>query len=145
MPGGGRGQQQVRSQCEDWLQRLHSMQSRLECTARKACTMVHHSPRVADGRGEIVEDTEPPLGLGVPMLLVKPPVGLSTPEIFRALDLSRRSDADPRQLLNGIAAERRLTPQLCINDLEQPAFDRHARSFGGGLEGGGRSISRSCQ
>ena len=26
---------------------------------------------------------DPPLGLGVPLLLVKPPVGLSTPAIFK--------------------------------------------------------------
>ena len=34
-------------------------------------------------RGEIVRDVPPPLGLGVPLLLVKPPVGLSTPAIFK--------------------------------------------------------------
>jgi len=32
---------------------------------------------------------EPPLPLDTPLLLVKPPVGLSTPEIFKALDLNR--------------------------------------------------------
>lgn len=39
------------------------------------------------GRGEIVEDVEPPLPLTTPILLVKPNVGLSTPQIFKALDL----------------------------------------------------------
>lgn len=35
------------------------------------------------GRGEVVEDVAPPLPLSTPLLLVKPQVGLSTPEIFR--------------------------------------------------------------
>ena len=34
------------------------------------------------GRGEIVEDVEPPIPLDTPMLLVKPNVGLSTPGEF---------------------------------------------------------------
>jgi hypothetical protein len=54
---------------------------------------------------------------------VKPPIGLSTPQIFKALDLERRSSADPLQLLKALAAEGRCTPDLCVNDLEQPAFD----------------------
>lgn len=74
------------------------------------------------GRGEIVEDVVPPLPLDTPLLLVKPPVGLSTPEIFRALDLDRRSTADPRALLARMAAEG-VTQELTVNDLEQPAFD----------------------
>eukprot|EP00887_Chlorella_sp_A99_P003001 scaffold9.g3001.t1 len=72
--------------------------------------------------GEIVEDVVPPLPLDTPLLLVKPPVGLSTPEIFRALDLDRRSTADPRALLARMAAEG-VTQELTVNDLEQPAFD----------------------
>ena len=91
-------------------------------------------------RGEIVEDVPPPLPLDTPLLLVKPPVGLSTPEIFKALDLNRRSTADPRHLLDQLAttgttathtdhptttAKAVTTLQdLCVNDLEQPAFDR---------------------
>lgn len=74
-------------------------------------------------RGEIVEDVEPPLPLTTPLLLVKPPLGLSTPEVFRALDLGRRSTADPLELLKGLAARGAVTPELCVNDLEQPAFD----------------------
>ena len=75
------------------------------------------------GRGEVVEDVPPPIALDTPLLLVKPPVGLSTPEIFKALDLSRRSAVDPRQLLDRLAAEGP-TQEVCVNDLEQPAFDR---------------------
>lgn len=89
----------------------------------------HSPPRPAPGhcrtwsRGEIVEEVAPPLELATPLLLVKPPVGLSTPEIFRALDLGRRSTADPRDLLARLAAEG-ATQELTVNDLEQPAFDR---------------------
>lgn len=71
-----------------------------------------------------MEDVPPPLPLSTPLLLVKPPVGLSTPEIFRALDLDRRSNTDPLALLSGLAGAGAATPQLVVNDLEQPAFDR---------------------
>lgn len=70
-----------------------------------------------------MEDVAPPLPLDTPLLLVKPPVGLSTPEIFKALDLNRRSTADPRDLLARLATEG-AAQELCVNDLEQPAFDR---------------------
>lgn len=82
-----------------------------------------HGAAYCTGRGEIVEEVAPPLELATPLLLVKPPVGLSTPEIFRALDLGRRSTADPRDLLARLAAEG-ATQELTVNDLEQPAFDR---------------------
>jgi 4-diphosphocytidyl-2-C-methyl-D-erythritol kinase len=59
---------------------------------------------------------------------VKPPVGLSTPKIFKSLDLNRRSTADPKELLAGMAAAGQqgaaLPQELCVNDLEQPAFDK---------------------
>lgn len=78
------------------------------------------------GRGEVVEPVGPPLPLPLdtPLLLVKPPVGLSTPAIFKALDLGRRSAADPLDLLSalssgGVDALR----EASVNDLEQPAFD----------------------
>mmetsp|Transcript_25086 Transcript_25086/g.63601 ORF Transcript_25086/g.63601 Transcript_25086/m.63601 type:complete len:369 (-) Transcript_25086:589-1695(-) len=78
------------------------------------------------GRGEVVEDVAPPLPLSTPLLLVKPPVGLATPKIFKSLDLNRRSTADPKALLAGMAASGpsgRVQQALCVNDLEQPAFD----------------------
>ncbi len=74
-------------------------------------------------RGEIVEDVEPPLPLTTPLLLVKPPVGLATPAVFKALDLERRSTTDPLELLRGLGARGAIEPELCVNDLEQPAFD----------------------
>ena len=68
----------------------------------------------------------PPLPLETPLLLVKPPVGLSTPAIFKALDLSSTSKIDPRELLQHMTTAGRLTQEMCVNDLEQPAFDRSA-------------------
>lgn len=74
------------------------------------------------GRGEVVEDVAPPLPLGTPLLLVKPPAGLATPAVFKALDLASRSTADPLSLLAGLTSARRASQALCVNDLEPPAF-----------------------
>lgn len=74
------------------------------------------------GRGEVVEDVPPPLPLGTPLLLVKPPEGLATPAVFKALDLETRSSADPVALAAGLASSGRASPDLCVNDLEAPAF-----------------------
>jgi hypothetical protein len=52
----------------------------------------------------VVEDVPPPLPLATPLLLVKPAAGLSTPAVFRALDLAGRSGADPQRLLAALAA-----------------------------------------
>jgi 4-diphosphocytidyl-2-C-methyl-D-erythritol kinase len=73
------------------------------------------------GRGEIVEDVEPPLPLTTPMLLVKPNVGLSTPQIFKALDLNGLSSEDPLALMEAIK-KRGCADDVCVNDLEAPAF-----------------------
>lgn len=73
------------------------------------------------GRGEIVENVEPPLDLATKMLLVKPPMGCSTPAVFKALDLDGRSTADPLELLKRIGADG-CSQTVCINDLEAPAF-----------------------
>ena len=54
------------------------------------------------GRGEIVENVDPPIPLDTPILLVKPPVGLSTPQIFKALDLDRRSTADANDIMDNL-------------------------------------------
>jgi hypothetical protein len=84
-----------------------------------------HTPQGAaycTGRGEIVEDVAPPLPLDTKMLLVKPPVGLATPRIFKALDLGRRSTAEPRELLADMG-KGAVSQTLVVNDLEQPAFD----------------------
>eukprot|EP00892_Ulva_mutabilis_P010536 jgi/Ulvmu1/7855/UM004_0086.1 len=75
------------------------------------------------GRGEIVDNVDPPVDLATPLLLVKPPIGLSTPQIFKALDLERRSDTDPLELLSSMRSSGKVLQELCVNDLEQPAFD----------------------
>lgn len=75
------------------------------------------------GRGEIVENVDPPIPLDTPMLLVKPPVGLSTPQIFKALDLDRRSTVDPKTILEDLCQGAWTNQGNYINDLEQPAFD----------------------
>ena len=75
-------------------------------------------------RGEVVEDVEPPLPLDTPLLLVKPPMGLATPEIFKLLDLSKCSKANPKQPLLQMKQAGRLTQDMCVNDLERPAFAR---------------------
>ena len=51
-----------------------------------------------------MEDVQSPLPSSTPLLLVKPPVGLATPAVFKALDLDARSTADPKQLLAGAIA-----------------------------------------
>lgn len=79
---------------------------------------------VTSCRGEVVEDVEPPLPLDTPLLLVKPVVGLATPEIFKLLDLSKCSKADPKELLQQMKHAGRLTQDMCVNDLERPAFAR---------------------
>lgn len=42
--------------------------------------------------------------------------------VCRALDLGRRSTAEPRQLLEAMARDG-MSQALAVNDLEQPAFD----------------------
>ena len=39
------------------------------------------------------------------------------------MDLDRRSQEDPLRLLSEMQACGKLRPDLCVNDLEQPAFD----------------------
>ena len=75
------------------------------------------------GRGEIVENVAPPIPLDTPMLLVKPPVGLSTPQIFKALDLDRRSTVDSKDILDNLCSGKWKDASNYVNDLEQPAFD----------------------
>eukprot|EP00878_Enallax_costatus_P028365 GHUV01030635.1.p1 GENE.GHUV01030635.1~~GHUV01030635.1.p1 ORF type:complete len:128 (+),score=46.49 GHUV01030635.1:485-868(+) len=43
--------------------------------------------------------------------------------IFKSLDLNRRSKADPLRLLSQMTQQGSITQDLCVNDLEQPAFD----------------------
>lgn len=102
-------------------------------SSNPAPTPHQHLPlSVPPCRGEIVENVPAPLSLDTKLLLVKPPVGLSTPEIFKALDLGKRSEADPKALLRAMRL-RGAQQELCVNDLEQPAFDRWGCRVAAGL------------
>ena len=75
------------------------------------------------GRGEFVDDVESPFTDDDSLLLVKPPIELSTGRIFKALDLNNLSDADPKALMSQIAdVGAQATVDLTVNDLEAPAF-----------------------
>jgi len=79
------------------------------------------------GRGEIVTPVEPlPLRTGTSLFLVKPRYGLSTPKVFKALDMSRLSTTDPADLLS-VFNERGTSHSQWVNDLEAPAFEVEPR------------------
>jgi len=77
------------------------------------------------GRGELLEPV-PPLPSSIKLYVVKPPVGLSTPAVFKALDLDALNREDPRDLLAAFTqhlSRGELGPaSMYINDLEPPAF-----------------------
>jgi 4-diphosphocytidyl-2-C-methyl-D-erythritol kinase len=54
-------------------------------------------------------------------MLIKPQEGLSTPTVFKALNLATRSTAEPEALLAALAS-RGCAADVCVNDLEPPAF-----------------------
>lgn len=74
------------------------------------------------GRGEIVNPVPPlPMPGDLPVYLVKPKYGLSTPSVFKAMDLAARHKADPEDLLNAFKASG-VEHDAWVNDLEHPAF-----------------------
>lgn len=71
-----------------------------------------------EGRGERVREVNLPASL---FMICKPAIGLSTPQVFAALDYTKLSKEDPEALLEGfLAGNGRM-----INDLEAPAFCLH--------------------
>ena len=68
-----------------------------------------------EGRGERVRNVDLP---SASFFICKPAFGLSTPEVFRALDLANLSKEDPEALLDGFCKGN----GLMVNDLEVPAF-----------------------
>lgn len=75
------------------------------------------------GRGEIVTPVAPlPVAPGMSVYLVKPRYGLSTPKVFKALDLSALSPVDPEELLSTFQ-EKGVEHSSWVNDLEAPAFE----------------------
>jgi len=100
------------AQLLDWSGEIGSDISVFFSTGAAYCT----------GRGEVVRNEAPPLPLTTELVLVKPPEGLPTPTVFKALNLASRSSADPEGLLASMRARRVMDPSLCVNDLEPPAF-----------------------
>jgi 4-diphosphocytidyl-2-C-methyl-D-erythritol kinase len=76
------------------------------------------------GRGEVMSCIDPPLPSGTKVCIVKPNIGLSTPQVFKALEYDKLSDVDADEVLlptflNGID---QVPEEYFINDLEAPAF-----------------------
>ncbi|XP_059431044.1 4-diphosphocytidyl-2-C-methyl-D-erythritol kinase, chloroplastic/chromoplastic [Corylus avellana] len=74
------------------------------------------------GRGEVVQNIPPPVSLDIPMVLIKPPQACSTAEVYKRLQLGQTSKVDPLTLLEKISTNG-ISPDVCINDLEPPAFE----------------------
>jgi 4-diphosphocytidyl-2-C-methyl-D-erythritol kinase len=66
-----------------------------------------------------------PLKDGTKVCIVKPDIGLSTPEVFRALKYDELSTVDPEELLDTFMKNGAVDAgkDAYVNDLEQPAFD----------------------
>lgn len=74
------------------------------------------------GRGEVVQNVPPPVPLDVPMVLIKPQEACSTAEVYKRLRLDQTSNVDPLSLLDKIT-KNGISQDVCINDLEPPAFE----------------------
>ncbi|XP_074583011.1 4-diphosphocytidyl-2-C-methyl-D-erythritol kinase, chloroplastic [Curcuma longa] len=74
------------------------------------------------GRGEVVEDIPRALPRDLPMVLIKPPEACSTAEVYKRFRLDQTSSIDPLVLLKEIH-ENGISQDVCINDLEPPAFE----------------------
>lgn len=74
------------------------------------------------GRGEVVQNLPPPVPLDIPMVLIKPQEACSTAEVYKRLQLDQTSKVDPSSLLDRIT-KNGISQDVCINDLEPPAFE----------------------
>ncbi|XP_042489795.1 4-diphosphocytidyl-2-C-methyl-D-erythritol kinase, chloroplastic/chromoplastic isoform X2 [Macadamia integrifolia] len=74
------------------------------------------------GRGEVVQDFPPLIPLDKPMVLIKPQQACSTAEVYKHLRMDQTSKVDPLVLLEKIS-EKGISQDVCINDLELPAFE----------------------
>uniref|UniRef100_A0A224X4D1 4-(cytidine 5'-diphospho)-2-C-methyl-D-erythritol kinase n=1 Tax=Hypericum tomentosum TaxID=1137039 RepID=A0A224X4D1_9ROSI len=81
-----------------------------------------HGAAYCTGRGEIVQDIPPPLPLDLPMVLVKPQEACPTAEVYKRFRLEKTTPVDPLTLLEKISSSG-ITQDVCINDLETPAFE----------------------
>ncbi|XP_074295769.1 4-diphosphocytidyl-2-C-methyl-D-erythritol kinase, chloroplastic [Silene latifolia] len=80
-----------------------------------------HGAAYCTGKGEVVKDIPPPIPLTTPMVLIKPPEACSTVQVYKRLQLDQTSKVDPLYLLEKISSEG-ISQDVCINDLESPAF-----------------------
>jgi 4-diphosphocytidyl-2-C-methyl-D-erythritol kinase len=76
------------------------------------------------GRGEIMTPVQN-LPDGTKVCIVKPDIGLSTPEVFKALKYDQLSTVNPEELLDTFMKKGAVgaSSDAYVNDLEQPAFD----------------------
>jgi 4-diphosphocytidyl-2-C-methyl-D-erythritol kinase len=81
-----------------------------------------HGAAYCTGRGEVVEDIPPPIPLDLPMVLIKPPEACATAEVYKRFRLDQTSNIDPQILLEKIV-KNGISPDVCVNDLEPPAFE----------------------
>ncbi|XP_061957642.1 4-diphosphocytidyl-2-C-methyl-D-erythritol kinase, chloroplastic/chromoplastic-like [Populus nigra] len=81
-----------------------------------------HGAAYCTGRGEIVQDIPSLVPLDKPMVLIKPPQACSTAEVYKRFQLDKTSQADPLTLLEKISRNG-ISQDVCINDLEPPAFE----------------------
>ncbi|OAY57908.1 4-diphosphocytidyl-2-C-methyl-D-erythritol kinase, chloroplastic/chromoplastic [Manihot esculenta] len=81
-----------------------------------------HGAAYCTGRGEIVQDIPSPVPLDLPMVLIKPQEACSTAEVYKRFQLDKTSQVDPLTLLEKISRNG-ISQDVCINDLELPAFE----------------------
>ncbi|KAJ6852296.1 4-diphosphocytidyl-2-C-methyl-D-erythritol kinase, chloroplastic [Iris pallida] len=87
-----------------------------------------HGAAYCTGRGEVVQDIPHSIHLDLPMVLIKPQEACPTAEVYKAaksrirLRLEQTSSVDPLTLLKKID-QNGISQDVCINDLEPPAFE----------------------
>ncbi|KDP34537.1 hypothetical protein JCGZ_11087 [Jatropha curcas] len=81
-----------------------------------------HGAAYCTGRGEIVQDIPSPVPLDIPMVLIKPQEACPTGEVYKRFRLDQTSQVDPLTLLEKISNSG-ISQDVCINDLEPPAFE----------------------
>ncbi|KAJ4840615.1 hypothetical protein Tsubulata_020917 [Turnera subulata] len=81
-----------------------------------------HGAAYCTGRGEIVQDIPSPVPSDIPMVLIKPLEACSTAEVYKRLRLDHTSQVNPVTLLERISTNG-ISQDICINDLEAPAFE----------------------
>lgn len=81
-----------------------------------------HGAAYCTGRGEVVQDIPHSIHLDLPMVLIKPQEACPTAEVYKRLRLEQTSSVDPLTLLKKID-QNGISQDVCINDLEPPAFE----------------------